>query len=155
MAWWTREDLEDRLSEDVVRQCLDDDNTGTPKPGALERLQRDSQSFVGAALQDVYPSYPFEGENGPPPDECVRLSLDAAEMFIAKRHPEVIRLSWVDLKNAIDKDLDRVRTAKRSLGKRPPDPAANHGGAVYPTPDPATGMNVPIFSGAAGKWGIF
>jgi hypothetical protein len=158
MPWWTLEDLQDRLSEYRVAELLDDDNEGTAdagavKPGPLERLQRDSDSYVGAALADVYPNYPFAANAVP--NECIRLSLDAAEMFLAKRHPTVIRMNWLELKEALDKDLDRVRTAKRSLGQRPPDPAANHGGAVYPTPGRLTGNLGPIFSGGRGKWGFF
>jgi hypothetical protein len=76
-------------------------------------------------------------------------------MFLAKRAPEVMKHNWVTLKQELDKDLDRVRTAKRSLAKRPPDPAANHGGAVYPTPSPGTNTNVPIFYGGGGRWGIY
>ncbi len=154
MAWWTLEDLQDRLSEYQVAELLDDDNESAgAKAGPLERLQRDSDSYVGAALADVYPSYPFAASAVP--NECIRLSLDAAEMFLAKRHPSVMRTSWLQLKEALDKDLDRVRTAKRSLGQKPPDPAANHGGAVYPTPSYRTGNTGPIFSGGRGKWGIF
>ena len=153
MGWWTREDIEDRLSATVVKECLDDDNTGEPKPGVLERLHRDSVSYVGGALADVYPDFPFEGVGVP--NECTRLALNWVRMELALRHPEVIQHSWKDLDAVLDREVKDIRTAKRSLAKKPPDPAANHGGAVYPTPDPLGGTNVPIFSGAQGRWGIF
>lgn len=158
MAWWTLEDLQDRLSEAQIAECLDDDNEGdengsAAKPGPLERLQRDADSLVHEALCDVYPDSPFAGMSVP--DACVRLSLDAAVMYLAQRHPAVIKLDWERLREILDKDLDRHRTAKRGLGKKPPGPAANHGGAVYPTPSLQTGNTGPIFSGGRGKWGIF
>jgi phage gp36-like protein len=149
--YFTQEELEQRLGPTAVKRIYDDKNTGTADASALDRVTRDATAIVDAAIESIYDLPLAE----PYPDRVVCLALDAAEYLAARRHPEYVKRDWRVLKEELERDLDRLRTQKRSMGRAPPDPAANQGGAVYPTPDPTNQQNVPIFLGGAGKWGIF
>jgi hypothetical protein len=43
MAYWEKADLEARLSADVVRQILDDNNDGDAEADPIARLQSDRE----------------------------------------------------------------------------------------------------------------
>ena len=149
--YFTLQELEHRLGPTTVKAIYDDDNNGEADAGPLEQVMIDATAIIDAAIESIY-DLPLAD---PYPPRVVCLALDAAEYLACKRHAEYVRRDWKALKEELEHDLDKLRTQKRSMGRSPPDPAANQGGAVYPTPDPTNNVNVPIFSTGAGKWGIF
>lgn len=128
-------DVADRLSAQTVKAIYDDDNNGAADTGPIARLILDAESYVeGRALRGIYD---LAACRAAPPNEIVRLCLDAAEMYAAKRHPEYVRRDWEPLKKALDADLDALRTGKARLDVvSTPEPAKNEGGTVR-SGDPA------------------
>jgi phage gp36-like protein len=143
-------DAENRLSAAIIRQIYDDDNNGTADTGPINQLIADAEGYIDAAVDAIYPGLlPFN----PVPREVKRLTLDAVEYYAARRHPEVVRRDWEKLKRVLDNDLKELRIQNRTIGEKPPDPAANQGGAMVP--GVGQGLVVPIFYGSTCKWGIY
>ena len=127
-AYFTKGDLEDRLSADVVRKCYDDNNIGTADSSPLGRLIRDASSKVDSYLRGMYP-LPLATV----PNEVQRLALDVAEAFAAKRFPEIVRKDWKELLKQAEKELESLRMGKTRLDVptgQAPDPPANVGARV-------------------------
>lgn len=119
MAYIDQTQLEARLSVETVRQILDDDQDGMADGTAVTRICADASSYVAATLQPVYTPWPL---TAPYPEEVIRLTLDAAEAYAAKRHPEYVRRDWQKLFQHLDLQLDRLYGQRRSLAQEPPDP---------------------------------
>jgi phage gp36-like protein len=128
MSYWAQADLEDRVGAELVRQILDDDNSGGADSGPIARLQLDSDSYVEGALVGIYS---LSSARLVKPNRLVQLSLDAAEMMLSRRRPESARLDWVELKKALDSDLDKIRKGVWRLDiETMPEPSAIQGGDV-------------------------
>lgn len=128
MSYIVAADVADRISAETVRQIYDDDGNGLADTTPMARLLLDAESYVEGALRGVYDLTTCRTAK---PNEILRLCLDAAEMFAAKRHPEYVRRDWIDLKKALDDDLSALRTGKRRLDIiTSPEPAKNEGGTV-------------------------
>lgn len=146
MAYWEQGDLEDRLSEAIVRALLDDDNNGAPAPSVIARLQDDSDSHVNSYLRPIY-RLPLSSV----PNEVKRLSLDVACAMAAMRRPEVVRRDGKALMEMALADLKSLRRGDTRLDVEVLPPA-NTGGTVRsgdpvnPTPVPkAFGDGTGIF----------
>lgn len=132
----TRQMLENRLSAGTVRRIYDDNNDGTPDNDPITQLLDDAEAKVDSYLAAVG-LVPAEGD--PIPRDIIRLDLDVAVAMAAARHPEVLRsYNAESLMRMAEKDLERLRKGVTKTGGSPPDPAANHGGAVYPGPSAST-----------------
>lgn len=59
-----------------------------------------------------------------------RLSLDLWVAEAGKSHPNAIVVDHVQLRKDAERELDMIRKAMAGVGTKPPDPAANVGGAV-------------------------
>jgi phage gp36-like protein len=116
MAWITKAQLESRISARVVEQIYDDESTGYPEDNVISRLLEDATSYVAEAIEDVYKSSEEWPLTSPYPSNVVRLTLDAAEAYAAKRHPEYVKRDWEKCFKHLDLQLDRLREAKRSTG---------------------------------------
>ncbi len=144
MAYWSQTDLENRLSPQIVKQILDDDNDGFADVGAVARLQADSDSKVESYLR---PIYDLTVVRATPPNEVKRLSLDVAVAMAAMRHPEVRRTDGPELMSMAERDLERLRTGKTRLDVvGSPEPAANVGGTVVVPPARADEEHVQLWS---------
>lgn len=121
MPYWDKSDLEARIGPEKVRQFLDDENTGEASEAAIVRLQRDADSFVEGFLR---PMYDLEEVRLVRPNQVVRLSLDAAVMMLAQRHPEYIRKDWKEIRSALMQDLELIRRNVMRLDlETSPEPA--------------------------------
>jgi phage gp36-like protein len=118
----TQAHLEARLSVETVKQIYDDNNDGSPDSDPIAQLLADAQSYVFEAIEDLYTEDSDWPLTAPYPSAVIRLCLDAAEAYAAKRHPEYVRRDWQALFAHLDIQLDRLRELKRSLGQDPPGP---------------------------------
>lgn len=152
MAYWTLEDLQDRLSRETVINCFDDDDDGEPDDTPIERLQVDSDSFVEGYLRG---NYDLDAVRAAPPNQVVRLSLDYAEAMTAKRHPAYVKRDWVPMMAMVKADLADIRAGKIRLDVvGTPEPAANNGGTDLGVRSESTGERVRFFTGS-GSLGDF
>lgn len=129
MARTSKQALERRLSPKSLKRIYDDNHTGNSDNDAVEQLLEDAEAKVNSYLAPLG-LLPFAV--GQVPREVTRLDLDVAVAYAAQRHPEAnIGLDWIKLMEQAEKDLCRLRDGKTMLGESPPDPAANHGGAIF------------------------
>lgn len=153
LPYWSETDLTDRISLEVALSCLDDDNSGTISAGPLDRLQKRCDSRIESALRG---NYDLDLVRAAPPNQVVELSLDAAVIELAKRHPEYVRRDWADLDEVLERELDKLRSGKRRLDVvGSPEPASNNGGAlIAPGSDTSGGIIVApaplVFGGPCG-----
>lgn len=151
LPYWSEDDLKDRLSEEVVLNCLDDNNDGVVDQGPLSRLQADCDSYIEGTLR---PIYDIDVVRESPPNQVVRLSLDRAIVELAKRHPEYVRRDWEPLDNALERELDAIRSGRKRLDtKLAPEPPANTGGTLLSPGGSTSGLICapkPIFGGPSG-----
>ena len=130
-AYATKKQLENRISADAVQRIYDDNNDGDADSDPINDLLYDATAKVDSYLSAVIPT-PVEKVGSPAeyPREVIRMTLDVAEAYAAKRHPEVVARDWEKLMKAAESDLKSYREGKTKLGSLPADPAANHGGSV-------------------------
>lgn len=127
----TKEQLQDRLSEPVLRRIADDGGDGIPDQRVVDRLLRDACSKVRGGLGLILDVDLFTEVNATEAEELVRIALDTAVAYAAARFPEVMRRDWVPMMKQVDADLDRIRKGLANLGTNlAPEPAANQGGAI-------------------------
>lgn len=105
-AFIEKGDLDDRLSVAIVRKIFDDDNSGTANDASVARVIADASSRFAGVLRGL--GYPLPLPT-PIPEDAKRYTLDIAEWMAAKRHPEVARKNWVELKKSSDDDLALIR----------------------------------------------
>lgn len=153
ILFFTKALLEGRLSVKRVQRIFDDDNDGVVDSDPLMQLRRDASSKVASYLEPIglMPRLealvnPTTGELLAPasgfPEEVVRLALDVAVALACQRFPEIMRQDWQTLMAQAEKDLDRLRTNKTSLGGQGAQEAANEGGAIR-SGDPLNPIPVP------------
>ena len=125
-AYITKKDLEDRISTVELQRIYDDNNDGQTDTTPVTRLIKDACSKVDSYLRGMYP-LPWQGSV---PNEIVRLTLDVAEAFAAKRHPAVVKRDWKVLLEQAEKELGNLRSGKTRLdipNYQAPDPPTNTG----------------------------
>jgi hypothetical protein len=96
------------------------------------------------------PIYDLTTVAASPPHEVVRLTLDVAYAMAAQRYPEVVRVDWLPLMQAAEKDLGRLRDGTTRLDViGSPEPAQNVGGSVSEgdPDDYDVTTALPVFSG--------
>lgn len=134
--FFTKAQLENRLSKKKIARIYDDNVDGNADTDAVNQLRADASSKVRSYLEPMGIMTSLEalfnqetGELLPGkvlPDEIVRLSLDVAVALAAQRHPEVMRQDWRELMKQADADLCKLRDGKTSLG------GGTQGGAETP-----------------------
>lgn len=125
-------DLQARASEGGVLAAFDDSNAGivTGADPAIIRLLRDATSYVLSFLRVKYDITLLIAMGAEAlPNEVVRLTLDAAEYYAARRHPEWCRQNknWKELKAVLDEELHELVSGKRRLD-------------IVGSPEPASGL---------------
>ncbi len=119
----TKEQLEARIGAQLLQRCADDNNDGQSDPSVVDQILADASGYVRGGMPQYNPA-DLTPANALVTDELRRLALDAAEMLCAKRRPTVVKRPWMDLKESLDKDLERIMRAQRSLGSNAsPTPA--------------------------------
>jgi phage gp36-like protein len=146
----TLSDLEDRITETVVRQILDDNVDGTPDANPLARVIEDAESYVEGFLRGNYSLTTLRALGTSAPNEVKRLCLDIAVAHLYDRHPEYIRADGMKLMERARRDLIDLRKGVTRLDVvGSPEPAANEGGVMLsgdpedPTPVPPKFFNNP------------
>jgi hypothetical protein len=86
--------------------------------------------LTGTGLTVTFPDVTYAADNewrsaASYPSELKGLALEAAHFMLARRHPEVARDRWVDLKKALDAEIQQIVEANRIAGESPPDPVAD------------------------------
>jgi hypothetical protein len=128
VSWIDQQALEGHVGADVLRRSLDDDQDGVIDAVPLSKLIASSCGYIGAALG---PAYPGLAAMATVPPEVERLTLDYAEVLLAKRRPTVLQKDWVELLKAVNICIDQLRKGQRNVGNVAPDPPATSGGTVY------------------------
>ena len=124
----TQADLEARLSVEVVKQILDDDNDGAADATPVDQLCKDASSKVAGYLRGTYD---LDAVATNTPHEVKRLALDVAVAYAAQRHAEYVRRDWQSLMEQVDKELKALRKAETRLDVvGSPEPPANVGGTA-------------------------
>lgn len=136
-------DLEQRISAERLKQIYDDDNNGTADVNPLARLCKDASAKVAGYLRGVYDLATIAAA---PPEEVIRLTLDVAEAYAARRHPEYVKRDWEKLMRACEGDLDKLRRGVTRLDvTASPEPGANEGGTVLSTTVDEDGAPARVF----------
>lgn len=134
----TESDVRARIGLTQTDRIYDDDEIGTASEAAITALVRDGSSRVASALR-ASRRYNIDLIADDPPAEVIRLSLDVAEVYAAKRHPEVVRKDWVPLNEAVERELKALVKGEMML-----DTTAVLSGDDGETP--AGGGGTPIFA---------
>lgn len=126
------------------------------RPGYLDPFRIDEivtvgSSFVDEGVGEPHGNYPTPFSL-PPPTGVARIARDRCLAEAGKLRPAVFVVDHVQLLKDATRERDLLKKAHTGTGAAPPDPAANTGGALYPSIScPA---NKPKFVGSK-KWGIF
>jgi phage gp36-like protein len=121
-------DLEARLSAAVVKRIYDDNNLGAAEETPLSQLIKDAEAKFEGYCRGIYDLAALRLAK---PNEAVRMCLDIAEAFAAKRFPRAYTRDWQPLMDFVDRELKRLRTSETRLDiASSPEPAANVGGKV-------------------------
>lgn len=151
----TLSDIEDRITQTVVRQILDDNVDGTPDENPLLRVIADSESYVEGFLRGNYDIAAIRLLGTSVPNEVKRLCLDIAVSFLYDRHPEYIRADGAKLLEVARRDLIDLRKGVTRLDVvGSPEPAANQGGVVR-SGDPINPDPAPKFFNDPDSFGIY
>lgn len=129
MARTSKQALEKRISPKSLKRIYDDNHSGNSDTDAVMQCLEDAEAKVNSYLAPLG-LLPFAV--GQVPREVTRLDLDVAFAYAVQRHPEAMQShDWMKLMEQAEKDLCKLRDGKTMLGEAPPDPAANHGGALF------------------------
>ena len=155
MAYITLSDLEDRITQAVVTQILDDNVDGSPDENPLLRIIADAESYVEGFLRGNYDIAVLRTQGLSAPNEVKRLCLDVAVAHLYDRHPEYIRADGRQLLERARRDLIDLRKGVTRLDiVGSPEPAANQGGVVR-SGDPDSIAPVDKFFNDPDSFGIF
>ena len=128
------------------------------RPGLLSVIQIDEivitgSSFVDEGLGEPNGTYPIPFSL-PPPGGVARIARDRCFAEAGKVRPATFQtvIDAAQLLKDATRERDLLRKAHTGTGAAPPDPAANTGGGVYPSPSYPSGKSK--FNGV-GKWGVF
>lgn len=80
-------DIEQRLSRRIVINATDDDDDGFADELVVGQIRVDATSYVFGFLGGAY-DFPL---GSPYPNELVRIALDVATAYLARRHPEIVQ----------------------------------------------------------------
>jgi phage gp36-like protein len=151
----TLSDLEDRITQAVLTQILDDNVDGTPDENPLLRVIADAESYVEGFLRGNYDITVIRALGRSAPNEVKRLCLDVAVAYLYDRHPEYIRADGMKLMESARRDLLELRKGITRLDVvGSPEPAANQGGVVR-SGDPDEIAPVDKFFNDPDSFGIF
>lgn len=151
----TLSDLEDRITQAVLTQILDDNVDGTPDENPLLRVIADAESYVEGFLRGNYDLTVIRALGRSAPNEVKRLCLDIAVSYLYDRHPEYIRANGMKLMESARRDLLELRKGITRLDVvGSPEPAANQGGVVR-SGDPDEIAPVDKFFNDPDSFGIF
>lgn len=103
----TGDEVRLRLGLRQTDRLFDDDEDGGSDAEVLNQLAQDASARVAAALRATR-RYKLSAIAENTPAEVKRLALDVAHVYAARRHPEVMRMNWVELNEAVERELKRL-----------------------------------------------
>ncbi len=119
----TKAQLESRISAATLQRLSDDNNDGVSDKSVVDQILADASDYVRGGLPQYNPD-DVTPANALLTGELRRLALDAAEYLCARRRPTIYKRDWVELKKALNEDLELLRKAQRTLGSNAsPTPA--------------------------------
>ena len=124
----TQTELENRLSVQAVRRCLDDDADGDADSDAVTRFLTDASSKTRTYLAGNHSAAQVTAIATTTPDEVKRLALDVAHAMLAQRHPEVFRVDGFALMRDAIAELKALRLNETKIPGVTP---TNEGGESY------------------------
>jgi len=131
VAYIVQADIEARVSAQVLRQCLDDNNDATADVANVARLIADAESYVEGFLRKEYDLTAIRALGVACPNEIKRLCLDVATAYLVDRWPDYVRVDGTKLMDRARRDLMDLSAGKTRLDVvGSPEPAANNGGVV-------------------------
>lgn len=127
-----RADVEERVSEQVLREICDDNVDGQFK-AQIDRAISDAESYVESFLNGNYNLTTIRamGHAGTDdvPNEIKRIILDLVTAYLYDRFPEYIRADGRRMKQDARAELMDLRKGRTKLDiTTAPEPAANQGG---------------------------
>lgn len=137
----TRAQLETRIGAVTLQRVADDNNDSVADKVVIDQILEDASGYVRGGMPQHDPD-DLTPANALITTELRRLALDVAEMMCAKRRPTILKKPWMDLKDSIDKDLDRLIKGQRSLGSKTNPVPADHSVSVA-SGDPGQGSYWP------------
>lgn len=137
----TRTDVEDRISDQVLRELLDDNVDGQFK-AQVDRAIADAESYVESFLNGNYDLDVIRAMGTSVPNEVKRLVLDLVTAFLWDRFPEYIRADGRRIRQDARLELMDLRKGRTKLDiTTAPEPARNQGGETRSgdpdSPEPA------------------
>jgi phage gp36-like protein len=141
-------ELEDRLGADVMVAVFDVDNDGVADADPVARLIADATSKVAGYLRATLTLSDLDPGTQ---NEIKRLTLDVAVAMAAQRRPHHVRVDWIELMKAAERDLVNLRKGLTMLDAATPVPA-NHGGTVTRGVDDAGEENPRYFADGTGDF---
>lgn len=141
-----QKDLEDRVSEDVVRRVLDDDNNGSADGDPVKLLIGTVEGHILSTLETQYDTddiIALMAKATPTAKEkrtvimLKGLACDFAEGRVYRRHPEYGRQDGQEIIDSAQKVLDRLVKSSQTLPGVTPG-AANLGAEVFPDDEDLT-----------------
>lgn len=133
----SQKDLEDRVSRQLVRAGLDDNNDGFSDAGPVNRILVDASSYVMGAIGGAY-DFPI---GSPYPNELQRIALDVACAYLSIRHPEMVRFDGQAMLLQARAELKDLKNGVTQLDI-PLLGAAVSGNVVPPVAPTPTGFNI-------------
>ncbi len=155
--YFTLAQLRARIRLEILLQALDFDHKGqiadsTPSFVSLaEAVCTEIDEILGAP-QGTFP-VPFAAAPSTP-NAVNEIALDLMECRVAKKVPTALVMDYKDVEKKARERLEELRTGWRGTGQKPPDPAANTGGAIFPSMPGVPRMGRPPIFGPK-KWGIY
>lgn len=131
--WITPDQISRRIGRLKTHRGFDDDRDGVADSDELGELALDSCARVAAAIRAsrIYDLDDIIAMDTPP-REVIRLSLDVAQMYACKRHPEVFRSDWKEMEDTVKAELQALADGAQMLDAE-----------TIPEPDPEPGETVP------------
>ncbi len=150
MAYITLDDLQKRLPQSTLLSCLDWKRAGrlTDTDPPVVALLDDASSIVDQYIEAIYTPFPLVA---PYPASVKRLTYSAAYALLAQKYPTILQLDGYKMMDQVHKELNNLRIQKTTIGKAPPDPAANQGGKVYLSGNDPNNTKV-VFTDDFGSW---
>lgn len=149
MAYITLDDLQKRLPQTTLLACLDWGRKGrlSATDPQVVALLDDATSIIDEHIEAIY-TLPLAE---PYPPTVKRLTYSAAYAMLAQKYPTTLQLDGYKMMEQVMKELEKLRLQKTTLGKAPPDPAANQGGDVYLSGNDPNNTKV-VFTDDFGSW---
>lgn len=151
MALWALADLQAAVGRDALLRLLDEDNDGEVDEDVLARLQADSDAWILGYVRGNHTyAAVIEHLAVSPPAQLSRISLEYAQILLAKRKPEFFRRDWMPMFEALRAEAIDIQrgTFRLDIGSATAPAPGNVGGVVIDS----VGEDVPLAEWEPAVW---